>query len=120
MSKSSIIIEIPIEIIHAVFRVEKEDPLTPLIDTMKSIKKIESEYQSLYRLDAIARLSSTTSEVTDFSIPIIRDLWKGKYWAMKEQKLSIDDVTKGSFHRLEPIQRLSAVVWQACFIFSLQ
>ena len=102
------------------FRVEKEDPLTPLIDTMKSIKKIESEYQSLYRLDAIARLSSTTSEVTDFSIPIIRDLWKGKYWAMKEQKLSIDDVTKGSFHRLEPIQRLSAVVWQACFIFSLQ
>ena len=106
MSKSSIIIEIPIEIIHAVFRVEKEDPLTPLIDTMKSIKKIESEYQSLYRLDAIARLSSTTSEVTDFSIPIIRDLWKGKYWAMKEQKLSIDDVTKGSFHRLEPIQRL--------------
>ena len=106
MSKSSIIIEIPIEIIHAVFRVEKEDPLKPLIDTMKSIKKIESEYQSLYRLDAIARLSSTTSEVTDFSIPIIRDLWKGKYWAMKEQKLSIDDVTKGSFHRLEPIQRL--------------
>ena len=106
MSKSSIIIEIPIEIIHAVFRVEKEDPLKPLIVTMKSIKKIESEYQSLYRLDAIARLSSTTSEVTDFSIPIIRDLWKGKYWAMKEQKLSIDDVTKGSFHRLEPIQRL--------------
>jgi phosphatidylserine/phosphatidylglycerophosphate/cardiolipin synthase-like enzyme len=106
MSKSSIIIEIPIEIIHAVFRVEKEDPLKPLIDTMKSIKNIESKYQSLYRLDAIARLSSTTSEVTDFSIPIIRDLWKGKYWAMKEQKLSIDDVTKGSFHRLEPIQRL--------------
>ena len=106
MSESSIIVEIPIEILHAVFRVEKEDPLTPLIDTMKSIKKIESNSQSLYRLDAIARLSSTTSEVNDFSIPVIRDLWKGKYWAMKEKNLSIDNLTKGAIHRLEPIQRL--------------
>ena len=44
MSGASIIIEIPIEVLHIIFRVEKDDPLKPLMDGMKSIKKIESNH----------------------------------------------------------------------------
>ena len=40
LSGASIILEIPIEILHTVFRVEKDDPLKPLLDVMKSNKKI--------------------------------------------------------------------------------
>ena len=106
MSESSIILEIPIEILHTVFRVEKDDPLKPLMDVMKSIKKIESNSQSVHRLDALSRSSSSISKISEFSTPVMRDLWKGKYWTMGVKILSLDDDITGSIHQLEPIQRL--------------
>jgi phosphatidylserine/phosphatidylglycerophosphate/cardiolipin synthase-like enzyme len=106
MSGTSIIIEIPIEILHTVFRVEKEDPLKPLMDAMNSIKKVESTSQSVHRLDALSRSSSSISKVSEFSTPVVRDLWKGKYWSLAEKNLSLDGDLTGSLHRLEPIQRL--------------
>ena len=106
MSESSIILEIPIEILHTVFRVEKDDPLKPFMDVMKSIKKIESNSQSVHRLDALSRSSSSISKISEFSTPVMRDLWKGKYWTMGVKNLSLDDDITGSIHQLEPIQRL--------------
>ena len=104
MSGASIIIEIPIEILHIVFRVEKDDPLKPLMDAMKSIKKIESQSQSVHRLDALSRSSSSISKSSEYSTPVIRDLWKGKYWTMGEKSLTLDDIT-GSIHQLAPIPK---------------
>jgi len=106
MSGTSIIIEIPIEILHTVFRVEKDDPLKPIMDVMKSIKKVDAISQSVHRLDAISRSSSSISKINEFSTPVMRDLWKGKYWTMGEKSLSLDDDITGSIHQLEPIQRL--------------
>ena len=106
MSGASIIIEIPIEILHIIFRVEKDDPLKPLMDGMKSIKKIESQSQSVHRLDALSRFSSSISKISEYSTSVMRDLWKGKYWTLGEKSLSLDDDIKGSIHQLEPIQRL--------------
>jgi phosphatidylserine/phosphatidylglycerophosphate/cardiolipin synthase-like enzyme len=106
MSETSIIIEIPVEILHTVFRVEKEDPLKPLMDVMKSSKMIESNSQSVHRLDALSRSSSSISKINEFSTPVMRDLWKGKYWTMGEKSLSLDNDITGSIHQLEPIQRL--------------
>ena len=104
MSWSSIILEIPIEILHTVFRVEKDDPLEPLLDAMKSNKKIESNLQSVHLLDAFSRTSSSFSKTNLISRPVIRDLWKGKYWNMREKNLSLDDIS-GSIHQLNPIQK---------------
>lgn len=106
MSGASIILEIPIEILHTVFKVEKDDPLKPLMDVMKSNKKVESNSQSVHRLDALSRSSSSISKISVFSRPVMRDLWKGKYWSVGEQNLSLDDDISGSIHQLEPIQRL--------------
>jgi len=106
MSETSIIIEIPIEVLHIIFRVEKDDPLKPLMDGMKSIKKIESNSQSVHRLDALSRSSSSISKISEYSTPVMRDLWKGKYWTMGEKSLSLDDDITGSIHQLEPIQKL--------------
>ena len=106
MSETSIIIEIPVEILHTVFRVEKEDPLKPFMDVMKSNKMIESNSQSVHRLDALSRLSSSISKISEFSTPVMRDLWKGKYWTMGEKGLSLESDITGSIHQLEPIQRL--------------
>ena len=106
MSGASIIIEIPIEVLHIIFRVEKDDPLKPLMDGMKSIKKIESKSQSVHRLDALSRSSSSISKISEYSTPVIRDLWKGKYWTMGEKSLSLDDDITGSIHQLAPIPKL--------------
>ena len=106
MSGASIIIEIPIEILHTAFRVERDDPLKPLMDVMKSNKKIESNSQSVHRLDALSRSSSSISKISEFSTPVMRDLWKGKYWTLGEKSLSLDDDITGSIHQIEPIQRL--------------
>ena len=48
------IIEIPIEILDVTFRVEKEDPLKPLMDVINSVKIVDSNSQSIHRLDAIS------------------------------------------------------------------
>ena len=106
MSGASIIIEIPIEILHIIFRVENDDPLKPLMDGMKSIKKIESQSQSVHRLDALSRSSSSISKISEYSTPVMRDLWKGKYWAMGEKSLSLDGDITGSIHQLAPIPKL--------------
>ena len=106
MSGASIIIEIPIEVLHIIFRVEKDDPLKPLMDGMKSIKKIESKSQSVHRLDALSRSSSSISKISEYSTPVMRDLWKGKYWTMGEKSLSLDDDITGSIHQLAPIPKL--------------
>ena len=106
MSGVSIIIEIPIEILHIIFRVEKDDPLKPLMDGMKSIKKIESQSQSVHRLDALSRSSSSISKISEYSTPVMRDLWKGKYWTMGQKSLSLDDDVTGSIHQLAPIPKL--------------
>ena len=106
MSGASIILEIPIEILNTVFRVEKDDPLKPLMDGMKSIKKIESKSQSVHRLDALSRSSSSISKISEYSTPVIRDLWKGKYWTMGEKSLNLNDDITGSIHQLEPMPKL--------------
>ena len=106
MSGASIVIEIPIEVLHIIFRVEKDDPLKPLMDGMKSIKKIESKSQSVHRLDALSRSSSSISKISEYSTPVMRDLWKGKYWTMGEKSLSLDDDITGSIHQLAPIPKL--------------
>ena len=106
MSGDSIIIEIPIEVLHVIFRVEKNDPLKPLMDGMKSIKKIESKSQSVHRLDALSRSSSSISKISEYSTPMMRDLWKGKYWTMGEKSLSFDDDITGSIHQLAQIPKL--------------
>ncbi len=100
------IIEIPIEILDVVFRIEKEDPLKPLMNVIKSIKKIDSDFQSIHRLDAISRSPSSISKNSEHSTLVVRDLWKGKYWNLREKNLSFDGNFTGSIHRLEPIQKL--------------
>jgi len=100
------ILDIPIEILNAVFRVEKDDPLKPLMDVVNSNKKIESNSQSVHRLDALSRSYSSISNNHEFTTLVVRDLWKGKYWNMREKDLSLDDDFTGSIHQLGPIQRL--------------
>ena len=100
------IIEIPIEILDVVFRVEKEDPLKPLMDVIKSIKKVDSDFQSIHRLDAISRSPSSISNNSEHSTLVVRDLWKGNYWNLREKDLSLEGNFTGSIHRLEPIQKL--------------
>lgn len=100
------IIEIPIEILDVVFRVEKEDPLKPLMDAIKSINKADSDFQSIHRLDAISRSPSSISNNSEHATLVVRDLWKGKYWNLREKSLSFDGNFTGSIHRLEPIQKL--------------
>ena len=100
------ILDIPIEILNVVFRIEKDDPLKPLMDVVNSNNKIESNSQSVHRLDALSRSYSSIEYNREFTTLVVRDLWKGKYWTMKEKDLSLDDEFTGSIHQLEPIQRL--------------
>ena len=100
------ILDIPIEILNVVFRIEKDDPLKPLMDVINSNNKIESNSQSVHRLDALSRSYSSIEYNREFTTLVVRDLWKGKYWTMKEKDLSLDDKFTGSIHQLEPIQRL--------------
>jgi len=98
---ASVILEVPVEIIDVVFRVEKANPIKPIIDVVKSVKKVDSDSQSVHRLDAISRTTSSLVKVKEFPTQVIRDLWKGKYWGMKERNLSLGEDVVGSIHRLD-------------------
>lgn len=106
MSGPSIILEIPVEILNTVFKIEKEDPLKPIMDVMKSTKKTDSNSQSVFRLRALSKSSSSSSQMNEFPTVVLRDLWKGKYWTMKQFGLSLAKNIIGSIHQLEPIERL--------------
>ena len=49
------ILEIPIETLHTTFKVEKDDPLKPIMNHLKSFEQIDSTSQSVHRLDALSR-----------------------------------------------------------------
>ena len=81
MEISSAIIEIPMEVLQVKLKVERADPLSDVFEIVKSSQLSDSPSPSLLRLDALSRSShSTLSGKGDFSSPILRDLWKGRYW----------------------------------------
>ena len=100
------ILEIPIETLHTTFKVEKDDPLKPIMNHLKSFEQIDSTSQSVHRLDALSRFLPSSSKTSEHHRRVVRDLWKGKFWKMGEKGLSLAEDITGSIHRLAPIQRL--------------
>ena len=97
MELSSAIIEIPVEILQVDLKVQSDDPLSKVFEIAKSSQSNESSSPSLLRLEALSRSShSSVSGKGDFSIPIIRDLWRGEYWKMSEISSSLDAARTGS------------------------
>ena len=109
MEISSAIIEIPMEVLQVKLKVERDDPLSDVFEIVKSSQLSDSPSPSLLRLDALSRSShSTLSGKGEFSSPILRDLWKGRYWKMSERSSSLDSGNTGSVVPVEPqVARIS-------------
>lgn len=89
MVKNQVLIEIPIEIFDVVFRVEKTDPLRPIMDSME-LKKVPSKLNAVHRLAALSTSHTELSKDIEFPALVVRDLWKGKYWTTKERNLDVE------------------------------
>ena len=106
MSENRVFLDIPIEILYTEFKIEKDDPIKPILDVIKSMGKFNSKSETINRLTAISHSSTSFKESSYYSTPVIRDLWKGKYWTMKEKSISIEDAITGSIHKLDNIPKL--------------
>ena len=102
------IIEIPIEILDVTFRVEKEDPLKPLMDVISSVKIVDSNSQSIHRLDAISRSPSSRSNNSEYTTLKLCEIYGKESIGIYEKKnLSLEgNFTGRSINRLKPIEKI--------------
>jgi len=100
------IIEIPVELVKVIFRVEKKDPIGPILEAVKN-REIDSSLNSVQRLVAMSSSNLELSKDTYFPTLVLRDLWKGKFWTMKERNLDYTEGVVGSVHQIEPIEQLN-------------
>ena len=106
MSEDKIFIDIPVEILNVGFKIEKYDPIRPILENLKSIEELNSNSETINRLMAISRSSKFSNDSIYFPGRLIRDLWKGKYWSLKESNLSLEMNKPGSSHKLDNIPLL--------------
>ena len=105
MNSTHAFLEIPVEVIHVVFRVEKEDPLGPLLETMNGLN-IDSKLNSIQRLNAMSSSKLELSKDILYPTLVLRDLWKGRFWTMKERNLDFAGELVGGLSQIQPIERL--------------
>ena len=106
MSEARAIIEIPVEIVRVTFRIEKKDPLGPILDSLKD-RHIETELNSVQRLKAMSSSKLELSKDTIYPTMVLRDLWKGKFWTMKERNLDHSIEVVGGIQQIESIEPLN-------------
>ena len=92
--------------IQVVFRVEKEDPLRPLLETMNGLS-IDSKLNSIQRLSAMSSSKLELSKDMLYPTVVLRDLWKGRFWTMKERNLDYTGELIGGLSQIQPIERLN-------------
>ena len=56
MSEDKIFIDIPVEILNVGFKIEKYDPIRPILENLKSIEELNSNSETINRLMAISAL----------------------------------------------------------------
>lgn len=105
MNSTHAFLEIPVEVIQVVFRVEKEDPLGPLLETMNGLN-IDSKLNSIQRLNAMSSSKLELSKDILYPTLVLRDLWKGRFWTMKERNLDFAGELVGGLSQIQPIERL--------------
>lgn len=106
MNSTHAFLEIPVEVIQVVFRVEKEDPLRPLLETMNGLS-IDSKLNSIQRLSAMSSSKLELSKDMLYPTVVLRDLWKGRFWTMKERNLDYTGELIGGLSQIQPIERLN-------------
>ena len=62
MSKDKIFIDIPVEILNVGFKIEKYDPIRPILENLKSIEELNSNLETINRLMAISRSSKFSND----------------------------------------------------------
>ena len=72
MNSTHAFLEIPVEVIQVVFRVEKEDPLGPLLETMNGLN-IDSKLNSIQRLNAMSSSKLELSKDILYPTLVLRD-----------------------------------------------
>lgn len=107
MENTSIIIEIPVEVLHVLVRVEKEDPLNLVFKRVHELNDNVSTSISLQRLNALSRISSELTGEKQYSLHIIRDLWLGRYSKMMERNQSVKDETSNHYRLESNVPRLN-------------
>ena len=105
MKENQVILQIPVEIVDVVFNVERNDPLEPVLEALK-FQKIKSKLHSIHRLSAISGTNLTLSKDQSYPTIVVRDLWKGQYWNLKERNLSLEQTTTLPQIQVSAIERM--------------
>ena len=79
---SIVFLEIPVEVFEVTFSVERDDPLQKIFDNLPE-EIGQSNMEIIYLLNAIKKSSSFAEISEEISVQIVRDLWKGKFWAQE-------------------------------------
>lgn len=105
MKENQVILQIPVELIDVVFNVEKNDPIEPVLEALK-FQKLKSNLHSIHRLSAMSGTKLTLSKNQTYPTIVVRDLWKGQYWNLKERNLSLEQTTALSRSQIPAIERM--------------
>ena len=105
MKENQVLLQIPVELVDVVFTVEKNDPIEPVLEALK-VQKISSKLHSIHRLAAISGSKLTLSKNQTYPTIVVRDLWKGQYWSLKERSLSLEQTTALSRSQIPAIERM--------------
>ena len=102
---SIVFLEIPVEVFEVTFSVERDDPLQKIFDNLPE-EIGQSNMEIIYLLNAIKKSSSFAEISEEISVKIVRDLWKGKFWAPGVLNHSIDTNESGTIKNIDKIEKL--------------
>lgn len=111
MNENQVILQIPVELVDVVFTVERNDPLDPVLEALK-VQKLKSNLHSIHRLAAISGTKLTLSKDQTYPTIVVRDLWKGQYWSLKERNLSLEQTTAFPRSQIPAIERMDTKNFQ--------
>ena len=105
MKENLVLLQIPVELVDIVFTVEKNDPIEPVLEALK-LQKLSSKLHSIHRLAAISGTKLTLSKNQTYPTIVVRDLWKGQYWSLKERSLSLEQTSSSPQFQIPAIERM--------------
>ena len=84
-------LEIPVELLRISLSVEAGDPLAPIMDAANKIatKSNKPMETSLVRLVSLSQNPKQFETNFETEAIVLRDLWGGNYWSVREQNLDI-------------------------------
>lgn len=100
-------LEIPVELLRISLSVEADDPLAPIMDAANDIanKSNKSMETSLVRLVSLSQNPNQFETNFETEAVVLRDLWVGNYWSVREQNLDIGQF-EGESLAVEAIPKL--------------